>query len=539
MSVTEHIGLRTVPGGWPVDLPPYPNPGTSALTLATDDRVFLHGRDYALKEPESYSGSHAPDKSTYTRVYELKGDNRFDANGRWIGRHSYVSKRREWLFCASLVGYPFMSNGELCRDLPEPLTWGGSSPTGTSPPYYPHDVLPVWMWKDSRHAYKRLGNVTAGSRIVPMITAGLAAGMQVRGYGIPDGATISSVDGPLQITISELPSRTIEWTQLWAFTKAVDRFTHWCTAIGSVEGVGEAGQCPHAGTGATYVELLGTLTSGSPVVSFRGVSDTNISLLAGGLTIAGSGITDGTTVLAVGSNNTLTMSANATANGSNVPIGVFGGNAEGWPANESYERLRITAVFTKPNYMQMLKSDIAFGGEFSRNCLWQDEASGKVVQARGGANWVTIDGYGQPTSEKRVDGATFAATEGFPLQIPNGTIICKWLDVPIAAWNYKRIIGTFGHVNQFAFPLDNHVSPFINFATETLVLRAMSRMEKVSEAGIPVYDLTFVFDHRPATDGFGQWNRVINPLGALQRFLNQASGDYYYPAADYAKLFLP
>jgi len=139
----ETIGLRGQP---------YSN-----LDIDSDPGCFIHGRDYAMKMPESYTGDWTPESSSYIRVYRLFPDHQ---GNTYSGPSTYVSKPRELLFTQAICGYPWMdkdSNGNpiLRRNAPEPLryrqqtsfTWldnrGSTSTTQTRYYHFASRVLKI------------------------------------------------------------------------------------------------------------------------------------------------------------------------------------------------------------------------------------------------------------------------------------------------------------------------------------------------------------------------------------------------------------
>ena len=555
MAINEDVGLRVAPSGWPVSLGPDPNPGTGSNNLATDDRVFIHGRDYTLKVPESYFGEWAPDQATYVRTYVLLPDNKFNSAGAWIGRHAYVSKRREWLFAQSLLGASYMHNGQLGRNLPEPLRWGGTENGESTPgPYYPHSREDVWTFNDIRHASKPSGNISAGSPVVSGLssTVGLYSGMLIQGPGIPDGTTIATVSSLGVLTLSNSANESSTGATLWAYHNPVKRHLFWATKIAKVEGIGEIAQCPDAGTGAQYVEIIGSTTSGSETIgNVRPVGDSPLSQIAELALIAGDGIPVGARVSGItttgGVITSLTMSDTATATGVNIPIGISGGNSKGWPANESYQRLHFTVAFSRPNYLICQSDDGAFGGEYSRYCVWQFEPTARTIQHRGGAKWVEDPNlYGQPkpfftsgSGATAVTGTTFASKEGLPVPSIGGMVIAHWMDVPRQAFSLSRITSYLGGINDEAFPPTENFYPFVSFGKETLMFRSLGLKEKVSVSGHPCYDITFYFEFAPGNDGKGAWKRLLNNKGYYQLYNSNSGGKYYFEARSFPTLFKP
>jgi hypothetical protein len=206
MAVPEYIGLKTQPSPWPDGIWPAPSNDqiVNGPTLKSDSRVFIHGRDYTVLQPESYTGSWAADQSSYVRVYQLLPRVVYSSSGQpstypvghpkagQAQREDRVDKLREVCFAQELLGYPFLDLSEggsiLRRKLPEPLRWasGGN-----------------WEWQDSR-GYNAGGSVT--------------------------GSAAASPGGKLVSLRYE------------------SRPTHWATKIIRVQGLGERGQNPDLGT---------------------------------------------------------------------------------------------------------------------------------------------------------------------------------------------------------------------------------------------------------------------------------------------------
>ena len=98
---------------------------------ATATDIFIHGRDYSMKEPDSIGAQITPDAGILSRTYFLYADNTFSGN-TWTGRTSFVSPDRLKTFCGACVGYPYVmypngiANRKLYRHLPEPFRSGSS-----------------------------------------------------------------------------------------------------------------------------------------------------------------------------------------------------------------------------------------------------------------------------------------------------------------------------------------------------------------------------------------------------------------------------
>jgi hypothetical protein len=570
-TVAEYIGFRTIPQGWPLHLPPDPNPGTDSLTLAQDDRVFINVRDYDVKVPESYSASETPEESSYVRVYQLKPDNIWTAGGDWAGRIAYISKRREWLFKQEILGYPYLMNGLLQRKLPIPLDWGGV--TG-SPPYPNNSLTPVWQYRDNRNAVKFTGLINAGSNSLtsPSSTTGLAIGMTLEGPNIPDGTTISSVGPPITLSKNALatdgdpggPQATLRRTLFWAYwplgTSTVTsleilRYTHWATRILKIEGIGEMLQNPDQGNGFVAISLTGTTQSGSSSllnVTKNEDSDLDIRSVANGMVIAGPGIPTGTTVVSA-AGSTIVMSANATAN-ARVIVGVQGGYSGGAPVDEVYKRLKFHVLFQRVNFELLLATDKAYGGEWSRYVAYQDEPSGRFIQVFGGVLWDTeytgnptnVAHWGQPAAANGVGAQgevrdALAYEEGLPRLIGENTWLWKWIDVPMQAYNWPRILSMLGTVNNATFPPKVTQAPFYNAGQETLLLRSAGRQQKNNSAGVPLWDITFCWQFSGADDGYGYWNRLLNNRGYFQRYYSAFAlsvGAAFYSLSDFTTMWV-
>jgi flagellin-like hook-associated protein FlgL len=130
------------------------------------------------------------------------------------------------------------------------------------------------------------GNVSIAAsqhQITGIITAGLHAGEQVAGLGVPLGATITSIDNAGQVTISR------------ALTQA--------TASGSFSFFDPPTLSQTGNAGTTQSFQFGTAANLSTTIS---VVDTSV-LHAGG-TVTGPGVQSGSTITAVGPGNSVTIS---------------------------------------------------------------------------------------------------------------------------------------------------------------------------------------------------------------------------------------
>lgn len=456
MAIQESIGLRVLPFG----------------SYASDPGCFIHGRDYQIKSlPESYHGSHGPDGSAYFRVYELFPDNKF-VGSQWAGRYSYVSKAREWLFAAELLGYPVMDNTSgspvLCRNLPQPLDWGFNL-TGTTTLAYSGLTVPP--------QYSGWTTDSGGGLVV-------------------NGKPPSYADGGGAYT---------GWT--WQDTRGITNVRRpkmWATRIVKVEGVGGVGQNPDS----------------------------------------------------IGNMWTVPL------NSAGIPIGPIV-MPNGIPPDECYGRVRFTVLFEQPAYEVMFSNgpyfaaapgaDIAFGGEYSRYVYYGEEPASKYVQIRGGATW-DPDGshYGQPTT--LLSGTPFAAKEGLPIILGENMVTWKWIDVPLAAYNWGKIQGMFGKVNSSQFPPQlgspstvtnprTSAAPFYAWGPEVALFRSAGRTPKNNVYGPPLWDITFYFHISPAPDMKGYWNRLLNQNCDLQRYFSSGEsstpGVNFFKQADFTTLFQP
>lgn len=152
----------------------------------------------------------------------------------------------------------------------------------------------------------KTGTTATGSAAITSMsnTTSLANGMPVSGAGIPAGAYIVSVDSASQITISA--NATANGAGVTLTFDVSDWFT-----VASVD----------SGTGITLAaiaSMTGATTNGSAVVT--GLSDT--SALWKGMRVTGTGIPATTNILSIDSATQITLSANATADG--TPTLTFG-----------------------------------------------------------------------------------------------------------------------------------------------------------------------------------------------------------------------
>lgn len=567
-TVKEYIGFKTTPSGWPVGIGPGKlNPGQGELTEAQDDRIFVHGRDYYVSIVTPFNGVFDPDQSQIVQVYDLLPDNKWETTislgltARWAGRHAYVSARRLKLFCEEALGYPFMNNGKLHRKLPEPLRWGGTlKGEGVPPPSYPHNTSDVWMYPDNRGATKILGDIKKDSATIENIsTTGFvtSADMIVQGYGIPNNTHPVGKVGK-SLTITAKATEDLEQAEIWLYGAETEqlRHTHWATRILRIEPVGELGQCADAGAAAIHVEINGTVTLDSAVITnVRMLHEPRDGDIAANMYVVGTGIQNDTKIDSITRNGnqitSITMTKTATASGSEIAIGISG-NLQGWPANQSYKRIRVHVAFTTPNYNLFLRSDEkSFAGEFSRFCIWAVEPSGRFIQARGSAVWDADPAkYGneEAAAQPLVPGCAvgallpeatpFAGKEGLPTLQAESTIIARWTDVPRQAWNPSRCQAWLGSINSIDFPLLS-LAPYMRFNKHTLLFRSYGFVEKRGILGPPVFDITFYFTYSPGQGDRGAWVRLLSPLGFYQRYKNKGTGKTYFPEKNFADLFKP
>lgn len=211
--------------------------------------------------------------------------------------------------------------------------------------------------------------------------------------------------------------------------------------------------------------------------------------------------------------------------------------------NEGYESIHLEVMFERLPYnvMQKVKNggsaDAAYAGEYSRFVIYPEKASARALQIRAGVQWDTADGQGQPASGNRVSG-TFSSLEGAPKLVGENTITWKWIDVPELGANWANPTGSgaieqaglkayFGYVNDSNFGDSTHL-PIVFWNEQSVLFRTCERSEqKPSCIGFPVYDYTFVFQHAPANDGLGYWNRLLNPNGYYQRYQSTLGGNWY------------
>jgi hypothetical protein len=223
--------------------------------------------------------------------------------------------------------------------------------------------------------------------------------------------------------------------------------------------------------------------------------------------------------------------------------------------DEAYVEYEITVLFERLPYEVMLKTDADFLGEFSRFVIYQEDPIGRALQVRGGAQWITSSGYGQPSAfgpgNPGVDATAFAPQEGVPINIGENCLTWRWVDVPpgAVAWDvYADVSGTyntvglkaqFGTVNSTNFCSPSY-SPYRLYTQESLLFRTAARStNKPSVIGLPVNDYTLCFEHSPAPDGFGYWNRLLNPNGVFQRWGFGAGGSVVpYKLFNFNDIFL-
>ena len=88
VNVAEYIGFKTTASTWPTLIWPQEPAWTGGSpSLDKDIRVFIHGRDYSAKEPETLKGSGTTDSTTFIRVFDLLADNTFSVQGSVAGDH--------------------------------------------------------------------------------------------------------------------------------------------------------------------------------------------------------------------------------------------------------------------------------------------------------------------------------------------------------------------------------------------------------------------------------------------------------------------
>ena len=212
---------------------------------------------------------------------------------------------------------------------------------------------------------------------------------------------------------------------------------------------------------------------------------------------------------------------------------------------EAYNFLEIVVKFERLPYECYTRNlpgtttpDPAYGGEYSRFLVKQENALARALQIRNVVNWFNGDGTGQPPAEFRASNVV-SSTEGFHILASDQMLSWQWLDVPYdamlwgdvnsryvganpalpagqAPYNLTGITNAFGAVNMATFPIPGY-SPFTSYPAETLLFQTASRKARPSLGGMPVYDITFFFQYSPGNDGYGNWNRVINKFGYYQR----------------------
>jgi hypothetical protein len=215
--------------------------------------------------------------------------------------------------------------------------------------------------------------------------------------------------------------------------------------------------------------------------------------------------------------------------------------------NEAYGQYDITVLFEQLPYDVMRRADSMYTEEYSRFLIAQDEGNGRALQTRGGVKWDNSDGDGQPAAGNRVDG-DFATTEGFPVLVGENMLTWKWVDVPLLAYNWcgggvnafgqaNWVTKWYGCVNSADFGALSK-SPFVYYKSETLLFRTAHRIPKRCITGQQIWDIVFYFQHSPARDGFGYWNRLLNNKGFMQRY-RAKSGQPIYTATsrDFKNLF--
>ena len=131
-------------------------------------------------------------------------------------------------------------------------------------------------------------NTTSGSAVITNIlpdTSGLLAGMHIIGSGIPDNATILTVDSLTQMTLSAAATATDSLVSLSVPTLTV----------------------------------TATTTSGSPLLTSISPNTTGIHV---GMFVTGTGINANSSVVSIDSSTQVTLSDNATASGTGVILAV-------------------------------------------------------------------------------------------------------------------------------------------------------------------------------------------------------------------------
>ncbi len=209
---------------------------------------------------------------------------------------------------------------------------------------------------------------------------------------------------------------------------------------------------------------------------------------------------------------------------------------------EKWKLMVYVVTFTRLPYDVMLRSDPAYGGEFSRFLQPQEDPVGRFIQIRSASvSWNTdLTLYGQPANADKSTGP-ISSTEGLPRLTGDNNLSWKWLDVPSGVYDWNRIQSYFGTVNftnppnvNQTFPLSATQSPFIAWNSEVLLFRSAHRFLKPNIGGMPVYDMVFCFQASPGTPRVlgdvttceGNWNRLLNPKGVFQR-LYAGTNDFY------------
>lgn len=230
---------------------------------------------------------------------------------------------------------------------------------------------------------------------------------------------------------------------------------------------------------------------------------------------------------------------------------------------EAYPVYEIMVTYERLPYDVMLRTDKCFGGEYSRFLLPQEDLSGRALQVQGSVVWNSDPtAYGNPTTGLMPNGKTVSSSEGQPKLLGDNMVTWQWIDVPWGAYNWGRLnpaaMATnnspgiplvFGQLNDSPFPGfgitggEPNASPFVVFGKEVVLLRSVNRKPKGCFGGMPCWDLTFAFQASPATDGFGNWNRLLNLNGVFQRIKTNNAGqapgtsDFYTDFATFDKLF--
>ncbi len=219
------------------------------------------------------------------------------------------------------------------------------------------------------------------------------------------------------------------------------------------------------------------------------------------------------------------------------------------PANwdypyEKWKMIVYVVAFTKLPYDVMFRNDPAYGGEFSRFLLPQEDPVGRALQIKAAdVRWNTdLTLYGQPAASPPAIDGLVSPTEGTPRLTGDNNLSWKWLDVPYGVYNWNLIQSYFGTVNYTnpenvnqPFPLSVTQSPFIIWNSEVLLLRSAHRYQKPNIGGQPVFDIVFCFQASPAPDLKGNWNRLLNTNGVFQRIY--AGTNTFYTTKRFLDLF--